>query len=119
MASFEPFTIVAIPFPYVEDERHERRPALVVPAPALGREHGLALGTDDHERRECSLARGCGGARPRHGRSAQALGVRPVKIATVETARCNAIGRLDTVTRDEVASALLRLLAPITAQHRG
>jgi mRNA interferase MazF len=40
-ATFEPFGVVAVPFPYVERPVLKRRPALIVSAPVLAERHGL------------------------------------------------------------------------------
>ena len=41
MPGFEPFDVVAVPFPYVERPVTKRRPALVISSNALEKEHGL------------------------------------------------------------------------------
>ena len=41
MPGFEPFDVVAVPFPYVERELRKRRPAVVVSDPALAGRRGL------------------------------------------------------------------------------
>jgi mRNA interferase MazF len=41
LATFEPFTTISVPFPYIERLAGKRRPALVVSTPRLARNHGL------------------------------------------------------------------------------
>jgi mRNA interferase MazF len=41
MADFEPGDIVKVPFPYTDRATRQRRPAMVVSAPALEDDHGL------------------------------------------------------------------------------
>ncbi len=107
MAIFDRFSVVAVPFPYVEREARRRRPAVVVSGPELARRHGLAwvlmITSADNppwpeDIRIGDLAR-AGLGKPSV--------VRPVKIATVEAARCTALGRLAEV--EAVEAALSRI----------
>ncbi|MGR4864527.1 type II toxin-antitoxin system PemK/MazF family toxin [Caulobacter sp. LARHSG274] len=41
MASFEAGDLIKVPFPYTDRSTRQRRPALVVAADALARDHGL------------------------------------------------------------------------------
>ncbi|MEZ5863589.1 MAG: type II toxin-antitoxin system PemK/MazF family toxin [Geminicoccaceae bacterium] len=41
MESFEPFDVVAVPFPYVERPVTQRRPAVVLALPPSGNRHPL------------------------------------------------------------------------------
>jgi mRNA interferase MazF len=112
MPTFRPFDVVAVPFPYVEREARKRRPTVVVSRPDVADRHGLAwvlmitsadnpawpgdVGIDD-------LA-AAGLPKPSV--------IRPAKIATVETARCDLLGRLSGKTARAVAAAVARAIAP-------
>jgi mRNA interferase MazF len=108
MPGFEPFDVVAVPFPYVEREVRKRRPTVVV-----SDRYGLlwvvmitsaanSPWPDDVAIGDLTLA---GLPKPSV--------VRPSKIATVEAARCERIGRLPRDTASAVATALRRTLAAI------
>ena len=113
MPGFEPFDVVAVPFPYVEREVRKRRPTVVVSDRELADRHGLlwvvmitsaanSAWPDDVAIGDLTLA---GLPKPSV--------VRASKIATVEATRCERIGRLPPDTASAVASALRRTLAAI------
>jgi mRNA interferase MazF len=106
LPTFEPFTTISVPFPYIERLAGKRRPALVVSTPRLARNHGLIwvlmitsaanpswpgdIPIDDLKR--------AGLPKPSV--------VRPTKITTLETTHAWPIGEVDT----EVAARVLTIL---------
>ncbi len=111
MPTCEPFDVVAVPFPYVEREVRKRRPTLVVCSPELAKKHGLlwvlmitsAANPSWPEDVPISDLATAGLPKPSV--------VRVCKIATVETARCERIGRLSDDAAAAIAAALRRMLA--------
>jgi mRNA interferase MazF len=115
MPGFEPFDVVAVPFPYVEREARKRRPAVVVSDSALAGRHGLlwvvmvtsaanAPWPDDVKIEDLALA----------GLPEPSV-VRAAKIATVEAGRCERLGRL----ADEAAAAVVAVLRRVLAAAAG
>jgi mRNA interferase MazF len=111
MPAFEPFDVVAVPFPYVDREVRKRRPTVVVSRPRLSEAHGLAwvlmitsaanqAWPDDVPIEDLAAA----------GLPKRSV-VRVSKIATVETARCERIGRLPDDTAKAVAAHLRQTFA--------
>lgn len=106
MLIFEPYSVVAVPFPYVERDAVKRRPALVVSVPVLAERHGLAwvlmitsarnapwegdIAVDDLE-----LA---GLRKPSV--------IRPPKIAAIDVEYAAVIGRVGAVIARRVRAAL-------------
>lgn len=114
MPTFRPFDVVAVPFPYVEREARKRRPTVVVSRAELARRHGLAwvlmitsaenaAWPGDVEIEDLAAA---GLPKPSV--------IRPAKIATVEIARCDLLGRLSGKTAETVAAVLARTITPAT-----
>lgn len=112
MPTFEPFDVVAVPFPYVERETRKRRPTVVVSSPVLHERHRLAWVVmvtsayhagwpDDVPITDLERA----------GLPKPSI-VRPVKLATVETASCERLGSLSADTADAIAAALRRIILP-------
>jgi mRNA interferase MazF len=111
LPTFEPFTTISVPFPYIERLAGKRRPALVVSTPRLARHHGLVwvlmitsaanpswpgdIPIDDLKR--------AGLPKPSV--------VRPTKITTLETTHAWPIGEVDTEVAARVL-AILRSLLP-------
>ena len=111
MPGFESFDVVAVPFPYVEREVRKRRPTVVVSDPVLSERHGLLWvmmvtsaanpsWPDDVAIWDLAMA---GLAKPSV--------VRPAKIATVEAARCEWIGRLPREAAAAVTASLRETIA--------
>lgn len=111
MPTFEPFSVVAVPFPYVEQPVLKRRPAVVVSAPGLEAAHGLlwvvmvtsarkAGWQGDIAITDLALA----------GLSRPSL-IRPAKLAVVEAGSARRIGGLDRDVAAATARALDALLA--------
>jgi mRNA interferase MazF len=106
LPTFDPFTTIAVPFPYVERPVLKRRPALVVSRPRLARESGLLwvlmitsagnvpwsgdIAIDDL---------------PLAGLSKPSV-IRPTKIATIESGVAQPLGRVTTSIASRVAAAL-------------
>jgi mRNA interferase MazF len=111
MPTCEPFDVVAVPFPYVDREVRKRRPTLVVCSPELTQNHGLlwvlmitsAANQSWPDDVPISDLTAAGLTKPSV--------VRVCKIATVEAARCERIGRLTEDAAAAAAGALRRLLA--------
>ena len=111
MANFEPFDVVAVPFPYVDRPVTKRRPAVVVSQPRLAGAHGLlwvVMVTSAANRPwagDIAIVDLATAGLPKPSV------VRPCKVATVATARCERIGRL----RDETAGTLAGYLRETVA----
>lgn len=94
MAGFEPGDVIKVPFPYTDRPTRQSRPALVVSAPALEERHGLlwVLMITSAENRGWS-----GDVAVRNlamaGLPAASV-VRTAKIATIETADAQRLGRV-------------------------
>lgn len=91
---FEQGQVVRVPFPYAERDTRQRRPALVVSAGAIGEAQGLlwvAMITSAGNR----PWRGDIAVGDDHRRSGLPIAsvVRPLKIATIDAARAEAIGQ--------------------------
>ena len=106
MPSFEPGTIVRVPFPYTDRETRQRRPALVV-AGDVGPDGALLwvlMITSAANRRwpdDVAIEQGhaeCGLPVPSL--------VRTAKIATIEARVADALGRLDAVRMAQVRGVL-------------
>ncbi len=108
---FKPFDVVAVPFPYADRAAEKRRPAVVVSAPEVEREHGLIwlamITSADNPSWPCDIAI----ADLTAAGLPHASVVRPVKIATVEAARATHLGRLAPAARAKLAAALRGRLA--------
>lgn len=118
MPAFEPFTVVSVPFPYVEREARKRRPALVVSTPALADVHGLLwvlMITSAANRawaQDVAITDVVAAGLPKPSV------VRVAKIATVEAQRCVGIGQLARQPAEMVTARLQAILAPV-ADHDG
>jgi mRNA interferase MazF len=111
LPTFEPHSTIAVPFPYVERDTTKRRPALVVSQPRLVSELGLLwvlmITSAAHPAWPDDIAiddLGLAGL-------AKLSVIRPTKIATVEAARAQPIGRVTTDVAARVRAALTGLLA--------
>ncbi|MFZ3485697.1 type II toxin-antitoxin system PemK/MazF family toxin [Sphingomonas sp. 3-13AW] len=110
MPSFEPGTIVRVPFPYTDRETRQRRPALVV-ASNVGPDGALLwvlMITSAANRRwpdDVAVEQG----HEMCGLPAPSL-VRTAKIATIETRVADALGRLDDNRMAEVLAVLVKQL---------
>lgn len=111
-ASYAPWDVVIVPFPYADKLAEKRRPALVVSKPALERDHGLvwlAMITSAENR-------GWAGDvlitdLKRAGLPAPSI-VRPAKIATAEAARIlQRVGTLPKAERRGVTQAIAHYAA--------
>jgi mRNA interferase MazF len=111
MPSFEPGTIVRVPFPYTDRETRQRRPALVV-AGDVGPDGTLLwvlMITSAANRRwsdDVAIEQGheaCGLPVPSL--------VRTAKIATIEAGVADALGRLDDARMAQVRGVLAERLA--------
>lgn len=110
MPTFDPGDIVRVPFPYTDRSTRQRRPALVVSRGGIGRNEGLlrvlmitsaenAGWPDDmliDETREAT------------GLPIPSI-VRAAKIATVEAAETDRIGRLSDAAMADISRVLRRL----------
>ena len=111
-ATVEPFGVVAVPFPYIERPILKRRPVLIVSAPELARRHGLLwvamITSADNPSWPDDVAiddlPGAGLRKPSI--------VRPAKLATVEAAAVDVIGRASAGVADRVRAVLESYLAP-------
>ena len=114
MPGFEPFDVVAVPFPYVEREGHKRRPAVVVSATELAEQHGLLwvlMVTSAANRpwpQDVAILDLAAAGLPKPSV------VRVSKIATVEAARCERIGRLPGEAAAAVTGYLRRTVVGAT-----
>jgi mRNA interferase MazF len=110
MASFKPWDIIKVPFPYTDRPVLQRRPALVVAAGAMQAAHRLLwvlmITSADNRRwtNDITVSN-----LDRAGLPAPSL-VRCVKIATIEAAHAERIGELAQPDRSRVATQLRRLL---------
>ena len=111
MQIFEPFDVVAVPFPYVERVATKNRPALIISSAVLQNGEGLVwvlmitsathagwtndVSVDDH------LASGL----------PKPSVVRVAKLATCEADRCRHLGRLDATSILAVRTRLRSLIA--------
>ncbi len=109
---FAPFDVVVVPFPYADRLAEKRRPAIVVSAASLEKQHGLVW---------LVMVTSAGNRRWREdidvsdlkvsGLPAPSL-VRPSKIATADAARIvRRIGRLPAKDAQALGSALRGLIA--------
>ena len=108
---FERFDIVAVPFPYVERDILKRRPALVVSAKEVAGRHGFAWVLMITSAENPSWPDDIPIKDPKMAGLPKPSVIRPVKVATVETTRCEGRGRLDPRTQSAVEKALRRILA--------
>ena len=112
MAGFEPGDVIKVPFPYTDRPTRQSRPALVVSAPALEERHGLlwVLMVTSAENRGWS-----GDVAVRNlamaGLPAASV-VRTAKIATIETADAQRLGR---VSANELSAVRQDLAAIVGA----
>lgn len=106
MPIFEPYSVVAVPFPYVERGAIRRRPALLVSMPSFIERHGLAWVVMITSARNAPWD----GDIPVEDLELAGLRkpsvIRPPKIATIETERANAIGRVTADVATRVRTAL-------------
>lgn len=115
MATFRPWDIVKVPFPYTDRPVRQHRPALVVGAGKLESAHGLLwvlMITSAENRRwsediEVSDLTAAGLPAPSV--------VRCAKIATIEARDAERIGRLPRRDRKPVAGQLAGMLAATAA----
>lgn len=111
MPIFEPWAIIKVPFPYTDRPVRQRRPALVVAAGDIQRDHGLlwvVMITSAENR-------GWPGDVPvsdlvMSGLPAPSV-IRTAKIATIEAREAEAIGRLPDADRGAVRQWLTGALA--------
>ena len=113
MPSFEAWDIVKVPFPYTDRPVRQRRPALVITAGPLQAAHGLlwlAMITS-------AANRGWVGDVPISDIAAAGLPiasiVRPAKIATIEAADAERLGKLPARDRRPVRRYLHDRLADL------
>ena len=111
MPSFSCGDIVKVPFPYTDRDVRQRRPALVVSATPLGGDGGLCwvlmITSAEHRRwpGDVALGRRYGEA----GLPAPTL-IRTSKVATVEVARMEPLGRLPDSFLETVRAELDQIL---------
>ncbi len=102
MANFKAGDIVKVPFPYTDRATRQRRPALVISAPALEDAHGLlwvSMITSAENRAwpsDVALNDLAGTGLP------VASLIRTAKIATIEARDAEALGRIDSTLQLEV-----------------
>ena len=110
MPDFKPFDVVAVPFPYTDRPVRQRRPALVVAAPALEEGHGLLwvvmiTAAENRPWNEDIPIADIG----RAGLPIPSV-IRPVKIATVDAHHAERLGEVSETVAGAVAKALERQL---------
>jgi mRNA interferase MazF len=119
MATFKPWDVVKVPFPYTDRPVRQHRPALVIAAGAIEVGHGLLwvlMITSAQNRRwdddiVVSVLDGAGLPAPSV--------IRCAKIATIEARDAERIGILPPSDRKKVAAHLARILAGVgTARAR-
>ncbi len=115
MASFKPWDVIKVPFPYTDRPVRQYRPALVVAAGRIAAEHGLLwvlMITSAENRRwhDDVVVSDLDGA----GLPAPSV-VRCAKIATVEAADGERIGVLPRADRKKVAAEVRHALSGATA----
>ena len=110
MPSFEQGDIVRVPFPYTDRATRQHRPALIVSVGGIGEKRSLLWVTmiTSAENRpwpgDLSL-----GEQQNAGLPNPSV-VRPCKIATIDAARANMLGRIEPALLAEVLSTLRRYL---------
>ena len=111
MASFKPWDVVKVPFPYTDRPIRQHRPALVVAAGQLEATHGLLwvlmITSAENRRWENDIVISDATAA---GLPAPSV-VRSAKIATIEARDAERIGALPSPDRRKVAENLSRALA--------
>jgi mRNA interferase MazF len=112
MPIFEQGQTVRVPFPYTDRATRQRRPALVVSAGAIGEGDSLlwVVMITSAENRRWSGDLPLGADLGLAGLSVPSV-IRPCKIATVETADIEPLGRIGPDLMSAVDSALRRNLA--------
>jgi mRNA interferase MazF len=111
MPNFEQGDVIRVPFPYTDRDTRQRRPALVVSGGSVGEQGALLwvvmitsaenrAWTDDVEIRDYAKA----------GLPAPSV-IRPVKIATIEARRAEAIGKVPAATRMAVMRRISKIMA--------
>ena len=110
MPGFEPYDVVAVPFPYTDRAAMQRRPALVISAPALEARTGLLwvlmITAAENRAWEDDVPI------PDH----RAVGlpipsiIRPSKIATIEAARAQFRGKLPAAIARRVAASVRAII---------
>ncbi len=115
MASFKPWDVVKVPFPYTDRPIRQHRPALVVAAGHLEATHGLLwvlmITSAENRRWENDVVVSDATAA---GLPAPSV-VRAAKIATIEARDAERIGALPGPDRRKVAENLSRALAAVMA----
>lgn len=113
MPTFEPFDVVSVPFPYVDQERFKRRPALIVSSRELLQRHGLIwVGmitsavqqrrADDIEIDDLAAA---GLSKPSVVRAAKLASVEPARLRRIGAVSPPVAAKVSTLLRDWLASA--------------
>jgi mRNA interferase MazF len=106
MPNFNRFDVVAVPFPYTDRPRLQRRPALVISHPAFEERFGLLWVL------MITAAENAGWpddvAIPDHAAAGLPIPsiIRPSKIATIEAARAQLRGRIGGATAAAVQTAV-------------
>jgi mRNA interferase MazF len=110
--TFAPFDVVVVPFPYADRLAEKRRPAVVVSAPELEKQHGLLwlamITSASHRawRDDVTIS-----DLKASGLPAPSL-LRPAKIATVDAARVvRRIGKLSAKDATDAHAKLRALMA--------
>jgi mRNA interferase MazF len=110
MATFKPWDVVKVPFPYTDRPVLQRRPALVIAGGPIEAGHGLlwVLMITSAENRRWKNDVVVSDLR-RAGLPAPSV-VRCAKAATIEARHAERIGNLDSSDRSRVAGRLRRIL---------
>ena len=119
MATFEPWDIVKVPFPYTDRPVRERRPALVVASNALEDRHGLLWVLMITSLANRGWPEDVVVSDPASSGLPAPSVVRTAKIATIEVRETQKIGTLPIADRAEVAHHLSEALAALTAAPPG
>ena len=110
MLTFEPFTTISVPFPYLERLASKRRPALVGSRPRLASDHALVLVLMITSAANARLLDDILIEDLKRGGLPKPSVVRPTKIATVETTQARVIGEAEEAVAARVLATLRSVL---------
>lgn len=113
--AFEPFTVVAAPFPYVERPILRRRPCLLIATPAATLPLAWVLmitsADNEHWAGDVDVTDLTSAGLPYPSR------IRSAKLATVETSVLKPLGRLASPDADAVRQVLRQALAGVLGRN--
>jgi mRNA interferase MazF len=111
MATFDPFDVVSVPFPYTDPPVRQRRPALVVSPSQHQQDTGLLWVVMITAAENRAWPRDVAPSDPRRAGLSIPSIIRPSKIATIEAMQATRIGRVAPAERDAVQTALRAILS--------